>query len=179
MPRPAAFQAVTVKAYVERLDVVLGSQVIASHPRSYGKNEQILDPRHYLDTLRRRPAALDHANVFRRWHLPALFNELRAALEKQHGQHRGAKHFVRVLHLLDEYPIELVQRAIEMSRSAAGYDVETILLRVRRQRPDGTPAPLERLQQPETVRDINVPLPDLSQFNQFLSNGEPDHERSE
>jgi hypothetical protein len=33
VPRSAAFQAVTVKAYVERLDVVLGSQLIASHPR--------------------------------------------------------------------------------------------------------------------------------------------------
>jgi transposase len=179
VPRSAAFQAVTIKAYVERVDVVLGSQVIASHSRCYGKNEQILDPRHYLDTLRRRPAALDHSDVFRRWHLPALFNELRTALEKQHGRHRAVKHYVRVLHLLEEHPIELVQRAIEMSRSAAGYDVETILLRVSRQRPDGTPTPLERSQQPETVRDINVPLPDLSQFNQFLSNGEIDHERSE
>jgi|SRR5580692_1630191 transposase len=178
-PRSAAFQAVTVKAYVERIDIVLGSQVIAAHPRCYGKNEQILDPHHYLDTLRRRPAALDHANVFRRWHLPALFSELRTALEKQHGERRGAKHFVRVLHLLDEHPIELVQRAIEMSRGATGYDVESILLRVRRQRPDNTPTPLERSQQPELVRDVNVPPPDLSKFNQFLSHGESDHEGSE
>jgi hypothetical protein len=153
--------------------------VIASHPRSYGKNEQILDPRHYLDTLRRRPAALDHADVFRRWRLPALFNELRTALEKQHGQHRGVKHFVRVLHLLDEHPLELVQRAIEMSRDAAGYDIETILLRVRRQRPDTAPAPLERAQQPELVRNVNVPLPDLSKFNQFLSHGDKSDARSE
>jgi hypothetical protein len=78
--------------------------------------------------------------------------------------------------LLDEYPIELVQRAIEMSRSAAGYDVETILLRVRRQHPDDAPLPLERAQQPELVRNVNVPLPDLSQFNRFLSHGEPDHD---
>jgi transposase len=179
VPRSVAFQAVTIKAYVARLDVVLGNQVISSHPRSYGKNEQILDPRHYLDTLRRRPAALDHADVFRRWHLPALFNELRTALEKQHGQHRGVKQFVRVLHLLDEHPIELVQRAIEMSRDAAGYDIESILLRVRRQCPDAAPTPLERDQQPEPVRDVTVPLPDLSKFNQFLSHGEKSDDRSE
>ena len=172
VPRSAAFRTVTLKVYVEHLEIVLGSQVIATHPRCYGKNEQILDPQHYLDTLRRRPAALDHANVFRRWHLPAVYDELRAALEKQHGDCRGVKHYTRVLYLLDEHPIELVQRAIEMSRMADGYDVETILQRVRRQRPDGTPAPLERAQQPESVRDVNVPLPDLSQFNQFLSPGE-------
>ena len=132
VPRSAAFQTVTVKAYIEHIDVVLGSQVIAAHPRSYGKPEQILDPLHYLSTLRRRPAALDHANVFRRWQLPALFGELRSDLEVQHGPNRGMKHYVRVLQLLEEHAIEDVQRAIEMSRGAAGYDAEAILLRVRR-----------------------------------------------
>jgi transposase len=178
-PRSAAFQTVTVKVYVEHVDVVLGRQVIATHPRCYGKNEQILDPHHYLDTLRRRPAALDHANVFRRWHLPAVFGELRAALEKQHGPRQGAKHYIRVIYLLDEHSIEVVQRAIEMSQGVAGYDVETILLQVRRRLPDLTPAPLDRTQQPEPVRDVNVPLPDLSKFNRFLSQGEPDHDGSE
>jgi hypothetical protein len=81
--------------------------------------------------------------------------------------------------LLDEHPIDLVQRAIEMSRDAAGYDIESILLRVRRQRPDAAPTPLERAQQPELVRDVNVPLPDLSKFNQFLSHGEKSDDRSE
>src|SRR5579864_2681885 len=102
VPRTAAFQTVTVKGYVDRIDVVLGSRVIATHPRCYGKHEQILDPQHYLGTLQRRPAALDHANVFRRWQLPAVFGELRTALERQHGPHRGGKHYVRVLHLLEE-----------------------------------------------------------------------------
>jgi transposase len=177
VPRCAAFQAVTVKGYVDRVEVVLGSQVIATHPRSYGQHEQILDPRHYLDTLQRRPAALDHANVFRRWQLPPLFGELRAALEKQHGPRRGAKHYVRVLHLLDEHAIPDVQRAIEMSRDAAGYDVEAILLRVRRRSSTEPAAPLERSRQPEAVRSIQVPPPNLNQFNQFLSLGDSRHDR--
>jgi hypothetical protein len=129
--------------------------------------------------LRRRPAALDHANVFRRWRLPALFGELRTALEKQHGPKRGAKHYIRVIHLLAEHSVEIVQRAVEMGRCAAGYDVEAILLQVRRRCPDATPAPLDRAQQPEPARHVEVPMPDLSKFNQFLSHGEADHEGSE
>jgi hypothetical protein len=35
---------VVVKPYVDRIDIVRGSQVIASHERSYGKGEMILDP---------------------------------------------------------------------------------------------------------------------------------------
>jgi hypothetical protein len=108
-----------------------------------------------------------------------VVSDLRTALEKQHGEHRAVKHFVHVLHLLDEQPIELVQRAIEMRHFAAADDVETILFRVHSQRPDHTPISLERSQQPELVRDVNVPLPDPSKFNQFLSHGEPSHEGSE
>ena len=131
VPRSAAFQAVTIKVYVERIDVVLGRQLIASHPRCYGRHEQILDPEHYLDRLERRPAALDHANVFRRWQLPGVFGELRKALERQHGPSYGAKHYIRVLQLLQEHAPEQVQRAIEQSRAEAGFDVEAILQLVR------------------------------------------------
>jgi YD repeat-containing protein len=63
-------------------------------------------------------------------------------------------------------------------QSASG-DVEAILLQVRRRCPDATPAPLDRAQQPEPARHVEVPMPDLSKFNQFLSHGEPDHEGSE
>jgi transposase len=189
VPRSAAFQTVTIKAYVERIDVVLGRQVIASHPRSYGRHEQVLAPEHYLDRLERRPAALDHANVFRRWQLPPVFGELRQALERQHGDRRGAKHYIRVLQLLQEHTVAQVERAIAQSQTEAGYDVEALLQRVRRQSADGTraanglagtgqPAALDLSRQPEAVRAVQVPPPDVSKFNQFLTFGEKSYERS-
>jgi hypothetical protein len=171
---------VTVKAYVERIDIVLGREVLASHPRSYGRHEQILDPVHYLDRLDRRPAALDHANVFRRWQLPAVFDELRKALERQHGPSHGAKHYVRVIQLLQAHAQEQVLRAIEQSRTEAGFDVEAILQRVRQQS-GGCVAvpPLDLAQQPAAVRALQVPPPDLSKFNQFLSTVENTYDRCE
>ena len=179
VPRSAAFQKVTIKAYVDRIDVVLGRQVIASHPRSYGRHKQILIPEHYLPGLERRPAALDHANVFRCWRLPAVFDELRKSLERQHGARRGAKQYIRVLELLQEHPIDTVQRVIERSRTESGFDVEAILQRVRRRVQDtsAVAAPLATEQQPAVVRAVQVPLPDLAQFNQFLSSGEKSHDR--
>lgn len=76
LPRPAAFQAVTVKGYIDRVQVVMGDRVIAEHRRDYGRGELILDPLHYLVTLGRRPAALDHAPVYRDWRLPAAFRRV-------------------------------------------------------------------------------------------------------
>ncbi|OHB79728.1 MAG: hypothetical protein A2V98_07135 [Planctomycetes bacterium RBG_16_64_12] len=54
-----------MKSYIDRVDVVHGDRVIASHRRSYQSGDQVLDPLHYLATLGRRPAALDHSNVYR------------------------------------------------------------------------------------------------------------------
>jgi transposase len=180
VPRTAAFGVVTVKAYVEHLEVVQAGQVIARHPRCYGRHQQVLDPRHYLEALQRRPAALDHAGVFRHWQLPAVFEELRRHLEQHYGPRRGVKHYVRVLGLLLDSPLEQVQRSIETSRTAAGFDVEAIVLRVRRRQPvEPTAAGLDLSDRPAAVRDVRVPLPDVGKFNQFLSRKEEEDDRGE
>ena len=61
-PRNCAFRAVTVKGYVNHIVVVVDGKIVARHDRCYGRREQILDPIHYLVTLGRRPAALDHTS---------------------------------------------------------------------------------------------------------------------
>jgi len=71
--------------------VVAAGQVVARHRRGYGRGQQILDPLHYLAVLGRRPAALDHAGVYRNWRLPADFSDLRTRLEARHGPGAGAR----------------------------------------------------------------------------------------
>ncbi len=90
VPRENAFATVTVKAYVDRIEIVAATRVVARHVRSYEKGSMVLDPVHYLKTLARKPACLDHAPVYRDWTLPAAFVELRRSLEIRHGPHAGA-----------------------------------------------------------------------------------------
>ena len=88
VPRGCAFHAVTVKGYIDRVEVVaMGTAVVARHRRSYGRDEQILDPLHYLATLGRRPAALDHAPVTARLATAGGRScTLRQRLEQRHGR---------------------------------------------------------------------------------------------
>lgn len=81
VPRACAFRAVTVKAYVDRITVVAAGQVVARHARSHERGAMVLDPLHYLTTLSRKPACLDHAPVYRDWALPPAFAELRRSLD--------------------------------------------------------------------------------------------------
>jgi hypothetical protein len=176
VPRRWAFQAVTVKAYVDHVEIVAGHQTVASHPRCYDRSQQVLDPMHYLVTLGRRPGALDHSGVYRNWQLPAAFLDLRTALEERHGAHAGSRQFIRVLQLLPEHPVGRVVQAIGQCRSKGLTDAQSICgqaehLAVAQNHPlaaGETPAESLAVQ-------IQVPRPDLSRFNQLLAIGEPSH----
>jgi transposase len=178
VPRSLAFATVTIKGYVDAVAIVAGDQVMARHPRCYGQGEMILDPIHYLATLGRRPATLDHANVFRHWELPAVFNDLRQALEKQHGPTTGRRYFIRVLQLLAQHPVERVQRAVELSRTTTGFNVGVILQRTPNLAQQAEPtAALSAGDMPALV-SVQVPLPNLRLFDQLLS-WEISNDRSE
>jgi len=178
VPRRWAFRVVTVKGYVDQVAVVADGQVIATHARCYGRREKVLDPRHFLVILERKPAALDHAPVYRDWQLPATFADLRRDLEAQLGPTTGARHYIRVLQLLARYPVDLVERAIRAARTRAYLDAAAIAAAVERLARDTALS----LQAPPAAPNVSVPLPDLSRFDQLLSHtsqGDDDHERRE
>ena len=174
VPRRWAFHAVTVKAYVDRIEVVANHQVVARHRRCYGRSQQVLDPVHYLVTLGRRPGALDHSGVYRNWQLPAIFTELRTTMEERHGPHAGSRQYIRVLQLLAEHSQARVQQAIEYCRTRNLLDSELIRSQVNRLALRHVP-PTEVDASAGLAVQIQVPRADLSRFNQLLSIGEPVH----
>ena len=181
VPRSCAYQSVTVKGYVERVEVTAGGQVVARHPRSYGRDEQILDPLHYLAALGRRPAALDHAPVLRDWQLPESFTRLRQDLEQRHGLRSGARQFIRVLQLLAEHPLERVQQGVERCLTQQPLDAERIIAAVARLAEAGRAVPAAEQEVTQGCHSSGTPLcqykvspPDLGRFDRLLSQGEQD-----
>jgi transposase len=175
VPRSCAYRAVTVKGYLGHVEVVAGGQVVARHARHYGRDEQILDPLHYLATLGRRPAALDHAPVLRNWQLPESFTRLRQALEGRHGPRAGARQYIRVLQLLAEHTLGRVQQAVESCLRQDPLSAERIIALVQRPVAAGEPVPEVTSTCHSTVTPMcqfEVPRPDLGRFDQLLSQGD-------
>lgn len=201
VPRRWAFRAVTVKGYVDQVAVVAEGQGVAHHARCYGQGERILDPRHYLVTLERKPAALDHAPVYRDWQLPTVFPELRQALQERFGVRAGTRQFIRVLQLLAQHPLRRVAQAIAPCRvrgvvDAVAITTETERLAQAEARCSDIPVSLndrcsdipmsrnDRGMSAEGTRlaALHVPLPDLTQFNRLLSSdfpGDPTHDATD
>jgi transposase len=170
VPRPFAFRMVTVKGYVDRVLIVADGQVVATHTRSSGRHMLILDPVHYLASLGRKPAALDHSPAFRDWSLPACFAAFRTALEELHGPITGARRFVRVLQLLGEHPLSRVRQAVDECRRQQLISAEAVIQRTHSlgaieamTRPAAPPIPA-----PTAAAGVQVPRPDLSRFDQLL-----------
>lgn len=179
VPRRYAFQTVMVKAYVDHLEIIHEGQMIARHDRHYGEGEQILDPRHYLVTLERKPAYLDHTTVYRDWKLPKEFGQLRAEFEARHGRLPGARQYIRVLRLLAQHPTSRVREAIVVCRrrgtvSAEAIGQESVRMATMQSGLDKN-MPVRGTSHGTHPSTVQVPLPDLSKFDRFLSQGgQPD-----
>jgi transposase len=174
VPRRWAFRAVTVKGFVDRVEVVADHHVVATHRRSYATGERVLDPLHFLPILERRPATLDHAPVYRDWALPPAFAELRRELETRLGPRTGARHFIRVLQLLARHPLGRVEHAIRQARIRGDPDAARIAARAERLARTSLPGASDAVVSPSSS-----PVPDLSRFNRLLCahpNPEEPHE---
>jgi transposase len=114
VPAKDAYRNLVIKACPFRIDVLYLNDVIASHPRCYGRKQDILDPLHYLPLLEQRPGAFDHAKPIRRWreHWPAVYERLLARLREQWPEGKGVQEFVRILRLHEEHSADLIVQAV-------------------------------------------------------------------
>ena len=102
---------VLVKGYMDQVVISCGTEIIASHPRSYERDDFVYDPIHYLPLLERKPGTLDQAAPLQGWALPDEFGTLRRLLESRMGR-RGKREFVQVLRLLETFSQLEVHRAV-------------------------------------------------------------------
>jgi len=136
---PVAYghQRVLVKAFVWEVVIACGGEVIARHRRSYGREEMIFDPLHYLALLEQKTNALDQAAPLEGWTLPAEFLELRRQMEARLAK-RGRREYVQVLRLLESFQLGEVHRAIRdaLRLRAISFDaVKHLLLCAIEERP--------------------------------------------
>ena len=103
---------VMVRGYVDEVVISCGSEVIATHPRSYERDDFVYDPIHYLPLLEQKIGALDQAAPLQDWDLPGEFSTLRRLLESRMGR-RGKREYVQVLRLLETFSRQEVQAAIK------------------------------------------------------------------
>src|SRR5579863_2584236 len=112
VPTQYGHRQVLVKAYVHRIVIVSGCDIIAEHKRSYEREAAIYDPLHYLALLEHKSRALDQAAPLAGWQLPECFATLRRLIEARLNKHAG-REYIQVLRLLETFALEEVTHAVE------------------------------------------------------------------
>ena len=172
VPRACAFGTVTVKVYAQKIQVVHRGQIVATHRRLSKPNASHLDPLHYLPVLLRKPATLDHSDVFASWELPPIFEELRQDLERIHGPRTGTRQYIRVLQLLMRHPVQRIEKAIRVCRSSSSLTAPIIIAKAESLAAadsSGQVAPALEGSGGCLIPCVQVPPPDLRRFDLLLS----------
>jgi hypothetical protein len=138
VPTAHAHHEVTALGGIDDVRFVVGTELVATHPRCWTKEEILFNPLHYLALLERKPGALDFARPLEDWHLPGCFALLRRRLEGDLGS-LGTREYIKVLRLLEKATVRELTGAIEMALSigATSADAITLVLFHRQERPVG------------------------------------------
>jgi transposase len=128
VPVSYAHHEILIKGYVDRVVLCHQDRVVAEHRRSWGKEGTFFDPRHYLPLLERKPGSLDYARPLAGLDLPECFDTLRRRLQGQEEKEgEGIREFIRVLRLLEDYPLAKLRVAIEKALRIHAHSRDAVL----------------------------------------------------
>jgi hypothetical protein len=170
VPVRYAYRDVLVKAFAFYIQVCYKNEVIATHQRSYLRDDFIFDPIHYLPLLEKKPGALEGARPFYNWELPKAFEKLQRYLQARHGQ-GGKREYIQALQLLRDFPEREICLAVEAAFQNSCVTFEAIrLLTLSGKEPDLALLRLseERLQ---ALPRVQVALTDSVRYNALLTGG--------
>ena len=177
VPTDQAFRSVTLRAFPFEVELLHQEQVLARHVRSYGREEDILDPLHYLPLLEQRPGAFEHARPMRqlRQTWDPVYDRLLAHLQERLTGTRAIREFVRILSLHRTYPPEAVTAAVKQALRCGSAHLDNVTLCLHQTlTPDVLPPQLDLSSQPGLAHIGQQPL-DLSIYDQLLRGGSHGH----
>ncbi len=149
----------TIRASADRIKVISKGEVIADHPRQFGRDKVVYDPWHYLDVLSRKPGALRNGAPFQGWALPASLRRVRSTLSNRQG---GDRAFVEILCKAREHGLDLAEKICAKAVAEGVIRGEIILNMIAR---DLDPLPVESAAVPTSLRLRIEPTADCSRYD--------------
>ncbi len=170
IPADQAYPSVTLRAYPFKIEVLHQDQILATHQRCYGREQDIIEPLHYLPLLEQRPGAFEHARPIRQWRetWDPVYETLLAHLQARLPAQRAVKEFIRVLNLHRQHPSDVVTEAVRQALTCGCAHLDSVTLCLHQhEAPSFTPPQLDLSGRPG-LADIGQQLVDLNIYDQLL-----------
>jgi transposase len=177
VPTDQAYRAVTLRAYPFRIELLYHDPVLATHARSYAREQDILDPLHYLPLLEQRPGAFEHARPMRqlRQSWDPIYDDLLDHLQHRLTGARAIREFVRILSLHRCYPPEAVTAAVKQALACGSAHLDNVTLCLHQALMPDTPPPQLDLSTHPTLAQVGHQPVDLTVYDQLLRGGSHVH----
>jgi hypothetical protein len=166
VPVAHAHRPITVVASVDTVRLVDGGQLIATHPRSWKRDQDVFNPVHYLALLEKKPGGFDHAKPLEDWGLPPCFDQLRRLIE---ADGLGTREYVRVLRLLETFSLAELTGAVEYALDIGVIDADAV--RVIAEHRQEAPVALFSLDGRPHLRLVHCQTTDIMAYASLLSEG--------
>ena len=163
VPAHAAGRPVEIRAYAERLVVRQGGQVIAEHPRRFGRGQTVYDPWHYVPVLSRKPGALRNGAPFKGWQLPGALGRLQHRLAHSAD---GDRQMVAVLNAVLSDGLAAVEAACAEALSIGAISSDVVLNLLARQT---APPPVVSVLTPRALTLRQAPVADCARYDRLRS----------
>lgn len=165
VPTTIGQQKVWIKGFVDRVVIAYEDKVVAEHSRSYGQEEVIFNPLHYLKLLERKTGAFVQAAPLKGWKLPEVFQKVHDILYKKEGK-EGRRSYIRILQFLENFSEAELQQALEQSIKLTAV-TESAILHLLKRNKEKRPPNLSLLSHPK-IPAVNVASPDLANYSARL-----------
>jgi transposase len=171
VPADHAHEALWLRAFVHRVEIGNGRQTLAVHPRCYGREQDILNPMHYLTQLEQRPGAWEQAKPILEWQKrwPEVYNRYLDTLREHLSTSQATKEFVRILRLHELYPEALIAQALEQALDGHCFSADGVKQLILRLTEPAPPAGAPGGTQKPHPSEVHVSWPEVRQFDRLLA----------
>lgn len=138
VPSHLVGKALRIRSYWNRVVISDGFNDITEHPRSFGKDEYVLKPEHYLDLLEKRPHAVPYARPIVEHSWPDGYWSFYEEMVERQGPGPAGRDFIKLLRCHIKYGGELVGAAIAEARSVHIAHADGVIAIIDRDRYQAT-----------------------------------------
>jgi transposase len=170
VPHIYAGKQLVLRAFPFKIEILSLDNVVATHQRCFGREQDVFDPLHYLSLLEQRPGAFEHTLPLRQWRKkwPETYEQLLKRMQQSKPDGQGIREFIAILKLHQAYPANLVEQAIDLAVHSTMFSLDGVKYHLQQLLcPLPSTLPLDMSHRPQ-LADIGRQPVDLQIYNQLL-----------
>jgi len=155
----AVGRPVEIRAYADRIELRQDGQLVGEHARSFGRDQTVFDPWHYVPVLARKPGALRNGAPFKNWVLPPGLDRIRRKLT---GSADGDRQMVGILTTVLTDGLPAVEAACQEALNEGVHSADVVINILARRR---EPPPPAAIATPVGLRLVHAPTADCTRYD--------------